>query len=333
MKKKNSDEIDLIDIFIVIKQNFIKVLLITIVFICLMFIYLISQKSEQISYTAKTKILPISTFDVSDYSAFNSYLKEYSLKKQYKLFKKDEGDSNIAFNIETPNLIDNFNLINKRILLDLFIDKLKEREIFIEAIKKFDLVNEENFQFQSEYENKVREIANRINIINYTNKPSLTPDWNLVFQVTNKDKWDSFLYYVEDKTNEEVRKYLIENFNRLVSHENNLKNYKIEDLDVLIQNNQGDSKLQEKFLKDKKMMITDQSMKRLQNLFITTPLLDKEKFYASKLIVHSTEYNIKTQQTSKKVSLISIAVIGFIFGIIYVIIFNSVKNRAKKSNL
>ena len=332
MKKKISDEIDLIDIFIVIKQNIIKVMLITLVFICLMFIYLISQKSEQISYTAKTKILPISTFDVSDYSAYNSYLKEYSLKKQYKLFKKNEGDSNVALKIETSSLIDNFDSINKKILLDLFIDKLKEREIFIEAIKKFDLVNEENFQFQSEYENKVREIANRINIIN-TNEPSLTPDWSLVFQVTNKDKWDSFLYYVEDKTNEEVRKYLIENFNRLVSHENNLKNYKIEDLDVLIQNNQGDSKLQEKLLKEKKMKITDQSMERLQNLFITTPLLDKEKFYASKLIVYSTEYDIKTQQTSKKVSLISIAIIGFIFGIIYVIIFNSMKNRAKKSNL
>ncbi len=333
MKKTYSDEIDLIDIFLVIKQNFIKVLLITFVFISLMFIYLFSQKSEQIRYTAKTKILPISTFDVSDYSAYNSYLKEYSLKKQYKLFKKNKGDSNIAFSLGAPNLTDNFNLINKKILLDLFIDKLKEREIFIEAIKKFDLVNEENFQFQSEYENKVREIANKINIINYTNEPTLIPDWNLVFQVTNKDKWDSFLYYVEDKTNEEVRKYLIENFNRLVSHENKLKKYKIEDLDVLIQNNQGNSEIQEKFLKEKKVMITDKSMKRLKDLFNTTPLLEKDKFYASKMIIHSTKYNIKTKQTSKKVSLISIAIIGFIFGIIYVIIFNSVKNRAKKSNL
>ena len=64
MKKKNYDEIDLVDIFIVIKKDFFKVLLITFIFITLMFIYLKSQKSPQLSYKAVTKISPISTFEV-----------------------------------------------------------------------------------------------------------------------------------------------------------------------------------------------------------------------------------------------------------------------------
>ena len=330
MKKKNYDEIDLVDIFIVIKKNFFKVLLITFIFISLMFIYLNSQKSPQVSYTAVTKILPISTFEVSNYSTYNSYLKEYFLNKQYKMFVKNQGDTNFEVNLETPTLIDTFTLISKKNLIDLFIDRLKEREIFIDAIKKFDLVNKENFQSKSEYENQVREIANKINIINKSKKNDSIDGWNLIFQVTDKDKWESLLYYVEEKANEEVRKYLNENFDRLILHENTLKEYKIEDLEILIKNNKDNLKIQEKFTKDKQILVADRSTQRLQELFDTTPILNKEKFYASKMIIYSTKYISKTKQMSNKVPLISISIIGFVFGIVYVVIFNSIKKRAKK---
>lgn len=330
MKKKNYDEIDLVDIFIVIKKNFFKVLLITFIFISLMFIYLKSQKSPQASYTAVTKISPISTFEVSNYSTYNSYLKEYFLNKQYKMFVKNQGDTNFEVNLATPTLIDTFTLIGKKNLINLFIDKLEEREIFIDAIKKFDLVNKENFQSKSEYEDQVREIANKINIINKSNKNDSIDGWNLIFQVTDKDKWQSLLYYVEEKANEEVRKYLNENFNRLILHENTLKEYKIEDLEILIKNNKDNLKIQEEFTKDKQILVTDRSTQRLQELFDTTPILDKEKFYASKMIIYSTKYISKTTQMSNKVPLISISIIGFVFGIVYVVIFNSIKKRAKK---
>ena len=333
MKKKNYDEIDLVDIFIVIKKNFFKVLLITFIFISLMFIYLKSQKSPQVSYTAVTKISPISTFEVSNYSTYNSYLKEYFLNKQYKMFVKNQGDTNFEVNLATPTLIDTFTLISKKNLINLFIDKLEEREIFIDAIKKFDLVNKENFQSKSEYEDQVREIANKINIINKSKKNDSIDSWNLIFQVTDKDKWESLLYYVEEKANEEVRKYLNENFNRLILHENTLKDYKIEDLEILIKNNKDNLKIQEEFTKDKQILVTDRSTQRLQELFDTTPILDKEKFYASKMIIYSTKYISKTTQMSNKVPLISISIIGFVFGIVYVVIFNSIKKRAKKSKV
>ena len=333
MKKKNYDEIDLVDIFIVIKKDFFKVLLITFIFITLMFIYLKSQKSPQLSYKAVTKISPISTFEVSNYSTYNSYLKEYFLNKQYKMFLDNQGSSNHEVNLSTPTLIDNFTLISKKNLINLFIDKLGEREIFIDAIKKFDLVNKENFQFKSEYENKVREIANKINIINKSKKNDSINGWNLTFQVTDKDKWESLLYYVEEKANEEIRKYLSEYFNRLILHENKLKEYKIEDLELLIKNNQANLKIQEEFKKDKQILVSDRSTQRLQELFDKTPILDQEKFYASKMMIYSTKYNIKTKQTSDKVPLISISIIGFVFGIIYVVIFNSIKKRKKKSKV
>ena len=51
------------------------------------------------------------------------------------------------------------------------------------------------------------------------------------------------------------------------------------------------------------------------------------------MIIYSTKYISKTTQMSNKVPLISISIIGFVFGIVYVVIFNSIKKRAKKSKV
>ena len=54
--------------------------------------------------------------------------------------------------------------INKDNLIELFIDQLKEREIFIEGIKKFDLINRDNFKYEKDFQDEVRKVANSINI-------------------------------------------------------------------------------------------------------------------------------------------------------------------------
>ena len=181
MKKKiNKDEIDLIDFFFIIKKNFIKIFSISLVSTILMVIYLFNQNSDQQIYSTKTEIMPISTFDLSEYLAYNNYLK--NVLKKYKEINnpKKISKDNIDMENDVNDPQQELFYINKDNLIELFIDQLKEREIFIEGIKKFDLINRDNFKYEKDFQDEVRKVANSINITKEN-----TNNWNLVFQVSN----------------------------------------------------------------------------------------------------------------------------------------------------
>ena len=324
MKKKiNQKEIDLVDFFFIIKKNFIKIFSISLVSTILMIIYLLNQKPNQESYFTKTEIAPISTFDLSEYSAYNNYLKNVSNK--YKARNKSEKITEDI--MEMVNQINDFQhdlyYINKESLMELFIDQLKEREIFIEGIKKFDLINRDNFEFEKDFEDEVKKTANKINLIN--NKLN---HWNLEFQVSDIKKWNSFLFFIEKKTNEEVRKYLNKNFENLISNEERLKKYRIEDLEIEISNSENDLNLKQKLLKVKKILIQDKKTVRLKDIFQATPIIDSNKFYAAKIIVHSTLYTNKSKNLSNTPLILSTAIISFVIGIFYVFISHSIRVRS-----
>ena len=330
MKKKNNQEIDLIDIYFILHKNLLKIILITVIPTILSIIYIFNQNPNQIKFNINTQIEPISVFNVSEYRSYNSYVKRYLMYGKLnennlsQNFQQSSGNEKLILN-EVLKLNDENLIINKQTLLNLFIDKIKERAIFIEGIKKFGLIKREDFISQQDYENAAKSFANKI-VINKSEKKNNI--WNIQFQISDLNKLDLFLLFVEEKANEEVRKYLNETFDKLILNVERLNKYEIEDLDIEISNSKDDLELQKKLLKDKKLITENKHTQRLKNLFESTPILDSSKFFAANILTHSTKTtNVTKKNKSSKIVFI-IAIISFILGIIFVIISNSIKKRA-----
>ena len=68
-------------------------------------------------------------------------------------------------NFNYPN-VGNYqiNNINKLFLLDLFIDRINEKDHLINLIKKSSIIDEENYSNQTAYFEAVRELAYSINV-------------------------------------------------------------------------------------------------------------------------------------------------------------------------
>lgn len=330
MKTNQYDEIDLSEIFLILKNQILIIVLITLIPTILSIIYLSNQKSSKIIFDTKTEIDPISFFDISEYNSYNHFLKSYILKRfNEQVEGNNENISNKYINISNKG----YPLIDKEYLLGLFIDKLKERKIFIEGIKKFNLVKRENFEDEQKYENQVIKFANNIGI-NLVNKKKKSNKWNLELKVSDLNSLNSFLIFVEEKTNDEIRKYLTESFNKLILNEERLNNYKIEDLEIEISNSKNNLEIEKELLKNKKILIESKHTERLEYIIGTTPIKNSNKFYAAKILIHSSEYNNISQDLSKKKLVIIIAIISFIVAIFFAILKNSFENGkiSAKSN-
>ncbi len=331
MKKKlNNEEIDLIDIFIIIKKGFWKILLIIFITSSLTYIYSLNEKVPETEYRATTEIRPISTFDLSEYELYNTYVKAdgSGYNKNTKLYKKEAEEIDEEFFLYDQikidkSLLKSFDIITKKMLMSLFIDKLKENKVFINAIKKVDLVKKENYENNQDYENAVQALASSIKLI-----PSKTDSWYLQYQTKNLNEWETFLLLVEKEANYEIQNYIKQNFYKLIFNAERIKKYRIEDIEIEIANSTNEKKII--FLEqEKKMIIKDRKLDRLSNLFSATPIINSDDFYAAKIIINYTKYKNETKKQSDRKSLVfSAIIIGLIIGIFYTIIGHSIRNRS-----
>ena len=337
-KIRYTDEIDLIEIFIVVWKDKWRIFFITFLSIILMFAYtLMNQQGEPIlTYDATTEIRPISTFDESKYESFNNYLAKKNIENvlysidsnRDKSLNLDGVDKNFIYqNINNST----FYKIDRTYLLKLFVDKMNENSILINAIKNTELVKKENYKDEDTYENEITRLSSSINIS--ATKDEITKEifYQINLKVNDKKKWVKFILFLEKATNEEIRNHLIEKIERILIDEERLRNYRIEDLDLTISNTSNSEEL---VSLRREMNILKQNMKiqRIKDLFENTPVINSNEFYAGKMIVLRTKYtsNLNSLAEGKKTMaeklIVSIA-IGLIIGIFYVFISNSIKKR------
>ena len=88
------------------------------------------------SLKAKTEILPITIFESNLYSAYNSLLTTQ--------IQSDDEKIKIQQRLNNINQ-QRLNNINKEYLLNLFLEELQTKEIIIEAIKKYQLIDQSKF--------------------------------------------------------------------------------------------------------------------------------------------------------------------------------------------
>lgn len=258
MKKKIlKDEIDLLEFFITVWTNKRKVIFFACLALIASFFFQGFHVSPDATYRASTKIKPISTFEETEYSAFNFYIKNASPSKSEpssfsnpnSFINKVKKDKNYLYNqINTITIIDKFYLIN------LFIEKLNQRTFLKSSIKKFNLVEKENFKDSESYEDEVTKIANLIKIIPVKNNKNEAFNWTLISTIDNKINWENFLESLAKSANEEIQVYVNDTFKKLIQDQKQLNQYLIEDIDseILTSKEDYESKMKKKvaFLKE-----------------------------------------------------------------------------------
>ena len=136
MNQEQASNINLLDLLIIIWKGKFKVILISLI-IVLAILY--NYKNREIIYTATTQIQKISNYDQLKFEALNSYINSY-YTDYFKTIETDVNNSNRKRKNKNNEIIrkpikSTFQKINQEYLLNLFIQKLEEREILIEVIK------------------------------------------------------------------------------------------------------------------------------------------------------------------------------------------------------
>ena len=223
MKKKiDSYEIDLAEVIINIWSNKLKIAAITVIFMILSAALYLAFKP---TLKAKTEILPITIFENNLYAQYNSLTRTQSGKDDKEVM--DHGATNV---------------INKSYLFNLFIEKLRTKDIIIEALKKYQFLDQKKFNNEDKYLEAVEKKALKLNLLRPVNiegdkKKGVTRlNWTIEFQVHDKDKWEEALSFIDIEINRNIKNYLKLNFNTTLDNLKLLDQFKLEDLNLKINN-------------------------------------------------------------------------------------------------
>jgi LPS O-antigen subunit length determinant protein (WzzB/FepE family) len=226
MKKRiESDEIDLIEVVVNIWNNKLKIAAITAIFIIISAGLYFAIKPP---LNAKTEILPITIFENNLYSPYNSLLAPQAQSDDEKIMQQQK-----------------LNNINQGYLLSLFLEALKTRKIIIEAIKKYQLIDQSKFNDENEYLEAVEKYALSLDLLRPINvdgskRGETRLNWIIEFKINDKDKYEMALSYIESEINKNIQKYLRTNFDITLSNLKLLDQFKLEDLELKIKNVKND---------------------------------------------------------------------------------------------
>ena len=335
-KKKiiHGDEIDLIEIIIILIKNKIKIFLITFLFLILMIGYLniIVKETNKINYQVYAQISPISVFDEFDYQIYNSYLANTgSIILQYPIKMKNE---TFIVNEVTMNLEDaSFERIDRKHLIDLFIQKINDKKFLYKIIDEFGIIDKKVYKNNFEYKNAILEFASSFRLIpidtknmNNENRFMLDNGWTMSF-LSDQNDLKKFLTYLELKTNLEVKKYLKESFDKLILVQKNIKKYNLQDISFELSNT-NDESFKRRLKLEKEKIIRQKDIERITKSFNTTPIINSNDFSAAKILTDNINYKIYSKEpASKKMMIIVSGIFGLIFGTLYVLISTAIKRR------
>ena len=338
MSKMIKTEIDISNPIDIISKNILKILLFTIFCMFIGYFFHINQKKENNEYTpeyfVQTTISPITIFDEQSYEVYNKYL-----VKEAKYFTSP------------------FKKINSEYLLELFLSKisLDNDEIILNSIKDSGILKNENFDSEEHYYNAVQNLIDTIRIsynnnLDVAKKNSIVAQKNLVklslkTQTNNRELISNFISEIEKKTNIEVRKFIINNFNLflkiekdvalnqlpidintgifLAEYNNFLSNLNAANIDInenkLFNVYENYSNNISKILLEKKK----ENLKFLVDFFNSSKIRDPKKFQAAK-INKITDMRIKkVPQKIKTYQILAISAFGgIVFSTIFVLMFN-----------
>ena len=339
MKKPSDNEIDIIKVILILWHNKSKLLLITFLFFFLASLYQLSfikndNTSEKIKL-ATTEIKAITTFEELKYVSYNSYINRF--QKPNNIYYEINSENEIKSLNNQIYIFEKFREINRNYLLNLFLEKLSDDATIINVIKKFDFIKKKNYPNNIQYEEAVIKFASSIQLIppqNQTNE-RLT-SWQIQHKTNDEKTWENFLKFFETSINREIRDYLIVSITQLIKTTKEINQYEIEDLEMEIKNINKDNHIndikseKDNFLERKRKIIENKNLDRLRDIVSNALINNSDDFNAAKIEVKSTVYKNLSNNDEKKNSIAKIlmfTLIGFVFSIFYVLIFDAIKRR------
>jgi len=330
--KKNlvNDEIDLIEVFQIIwrKKNYVILSIVISLFLALLTHIYIIKFSIKKKLDTITKVSPIETVEESIYQNYSLAL-QLVIEPLTKIYL----NSNSEISTDTIRLNKNYNLeinkITKNFLFKLFVEEISQRDNLENLIKKFNLIKEEDYPNKIEYKNAIDKIISNIRIVNLDSLNSGNEFYQITIQYQTDDlnNWTNFLEFLEVEVNLAVRTKLIQMLNNSLTYLKTIKNFEIEDLKNSLLTTQNDD---EKMILDEKLsqLKSNKHIERINIIFNSSPISDKEKFYAGK-INHESMYFKNTSSNRillKKLYMLAI-LLGTILGIFFALIANAVQKR------
>ena len=337
VKNKRNDEIDLVETLEIIWRKKLSVLFI-IVFSLLAVFLDQSFNKDRIKINAITEIRPIKTVDEASYQIFNSVLRSLkpaqAIIDEPSLYNDMSEEEALAFaDSDNNRMIKNLNInnINKEFLYDLFIERINEKPNLKEKIKIFNLVKKENYPNKMEYETAVNKLVSSIKLINsgdlegvdFRNEAS-----NVKIQIINYDveEWEKFLGFLEKQTNLSIQKKITQVFNDYVNYLEIMRKFEIEDLEAKLLSLTEEDKII-LLKKNIEILKVDNYSNKILSMFKTSPIANKEEFYAARIVADSTLYKLNEIKISLKILYASVILISGISGIFIVLIANRIQRR------
>ena len=224
----NNDEINFVELTQTVWNGKWKIAVVVAISIISMMIYQFYDTKRIKTFTAITKIKPLSSYAINEYYDFN----------------------NIDLIYPEANL--RFQKITKSNLLNLYISILNEKSVFEDAMHKFNLLDASQYSSEQKYNEAIIKLSSSIQIktplIDKDKKGSLEISFHTInFKYHDVEKWLNVLKYSDQLANELAKKTLVKSFNSILSvskkiKENEIKNLKrkqendLEDLTIDIKN-------------------------------------------------------------------------------------------------
>ena len=212
----DNEEINLIELMLTVWKGKWKIA----VAVVISFIAAISYQSYQATnnFTARTEIKPAKTLEINKYFFFNYLLENADDKK---------------INAKTTK-------ITSSILLNLYLDILRDKSVFEDAIRKFNLLDASQYNNDQKYNEAISKLASSIKILPPLNdKENLEVDASyhtINFIHDDKEKWKNVLKYSNELANKLVQQILNKEYKTFLSTLKKKYKHQIEDLSVQINN-------------------------------------------------------------------------------------------------
>ena len=383
-KKTKSDEIDLVEVIINIWNNKIKIAAITVIFIALPIAQFFINNPP---LKAKTEILPITIYGSNLYSQYNSLTRQLRKKIEQKFTSHNS-----------------LNEINRDYLLSLFTEELRTKDITVEAIKKYQLIDQKKFDSEYQYLKAVEKKALNVVLLRPVNvdgakRGETRLNWIIESEIYDKGKWENALSFIDTVANNNVKNYIRFNFNTTLDNLKLLDQFELEDINLQIDNVKEDYEIETSnklaFLKEqvliarelnienntfevenfskpygvisnlqtekpyymrgylmiekeieliktrtnkdaftknllalekqKRNLLEDKTLDRIEKLFNSTPIVTDNNFKVAEIDYKDTGYYNSSDNSIRPI--LFAGIFGIIFGIFYVFVSNAIQQR------
>ena len=206
--KVDNSEINLMDLFEKLYEG--KWIIVSAIAISVIFgnFY---QSTRVENFTATTQINPMSTIEENKYILLNTIVTSTmgDMSRDYTSAANINGNTD---NVQTNELIENFFYAARQKFLNLYTEELNQGELFEKAIRKFNLLNKNEYSEEKAYNEAIIKLASSIKIIrpiiNEKNRRSEISPNIIKFTYHDPKKWKNVLLYVDDLANKNIKKNL-----------------------------------------------------------------------------------------------------------------------------